>query len=29
MRQGDKPKADAEWQTFQKLKQDSSQERPH
>jgi len=28
-RRGDKPRADTEWQTFQKLKQDSPQERPH
>lgn len=28
-RNGDKPKADAEWQTFQKLKLDSPQNRPH
>lgn len=28
-RRGDKPRADAEWQAFQKLKQDSPQERPH
>jgi tetratricopeptide (TPR) repeat protein len=28
-RQGNKLKADAEWQTFQKLKQESSQERSH
>jgi len=28
-RQGNKPKADAEWQTFQKLKQDAPQVRPH
>ena len=29
MRQGDKPKADVEWQTFQKLKQENPEERPH
>ena len=28
-RQGNKLKADAEWQTFQKLKQESPQEKPH
>ena len=28
-RQGNKPKADAEWQTFQKLKQETPKERPH
>ena len=28
-RQGDKPRADVEWQIFQKLKQESPQERPH
>jgi tetratricopeptide (TPR) repeat protein len=28
-RQGDKLKADAEWQTFRKLKQESPKERPH
>lgn len=28
-REGDKQKADAEWQAFQKLKQDSAKERPH
>ena len=28
-RQGNKQKADAEWQIFQKLKQDSPKERPH
>ena len=28
-RRGEKAKADAEWQTFHKLKQESSQERPH
>ena len=28
-RQGDKLKANVEWQTFQKLKQESSQDRPH
>jgi len=28
-RRGDKPKADAEWQAFQKLKQESPKERPH
>jgi tetratricopeptide (TPR) repeat protein len=29
MREGDKSKADAEWQTFQKLKLESPQDRPH
>jgi len=28
-RQGNKLKADTEWQTFQKLKQESQQDRPH